>query len=289
MKVTMMVVDEADQMIDTAGFGEDTVAIKRGINPRAQILLFSATFPERVVKFAEVVAPRAVWMRVKTEELSLDNIHQFYMDCKSETQKYQVLTDIYTFLTMGQSIIFVHTVKTAKFLAKKLREGGFPVSLLHGKDMEHSERDRVMDDFRSGATTVLISTNVLARGIDVLQVTLVVNYDLPLTRENTPDYETYIHRIGRTGRFGKSGVAINMVHNDVSKRQLLAIGSHFSKNICELPTDPSQLEQVTTAIQDALGTLPRSLHGQAPPPSGGAPGGPSVPSTSPSAAHPLAR
>jgi ATP-dependent RNA helicase DDX19/DBP5 len=73
-----------------------------------------------------------------------------------------------------------------------------------------------MDDFRKGTATILISTNVLARGIDVLEVTMVVNYDLPLTRENTPDFETYIHRIGRTGRFGKPGVAINLVHNDVS-------------------------------------------------------------------------
>ena len=218
--------------------------VHSSINPHAQILLFSATFPEKVIRFSDAVAPKAIWIKVATEELSLDNIHQFYMAAKDEAQKYDILVNLYSIMDVGQSIIFVHTVKTAKLLAKKMRDGGMVVALLHGKDMEHTERDRytihsypflmlsvyiyifmcmvwwmcsVMDDFRKGTATILISTNVLARGIDVLEVTMVVNYDLPLTRDNTPDFETYIHRIGRTGRFGKPGVAINLIHNDVSR------------------------------------------------------------------------
>lgn len=140
--VQMLVVDEADQMIDQQGFQEETILLKRSINPKAQILLFSATFPERVVKFSEAVAPKAVWIKVKTEELSLDNIHQFYMEAANEAAKFDILTNLYTIMDVGQSIIFVHTVKTAKFLAKKMRDLGMVVALLHGKDMEHAERDR---------------------------------------------------------------------------------------------------------------------------------------------------
>ena len=107
-----------------------------------------------------------------------------------------------------------------------------------------------MSDFRSGKTNVLITTNVLARGIDVLSVTLVINFDVPVTRHNKPDPETYIHRIGRSGRFGRKGVAINFVHNDVSRKQLAAIAQHFQKNIVALPRD--DLEKITELIQKDL-------------------------------------
>jgi ATP-dependent RNA helicase DDX19/DBP5 len=106
------------------------------------VLLFSATFPERVVRFSEAVAPKAIWIKVKTEELSLDNIHQFYMKAKDEANKFEILVNLYSIMDVGQSIIFVHTVKTAKYLAKKMRDMSMVVALLHGKDMEHTERDR---------------------------------------------------------------------------------------------------------------------------------------------------
>ena len=121
-----------------------------------------------------------------------------------------------------------------------------------GKNMAIGERDKVMNDFRNGLTTVLISTNLLTRGIDVLQVTLVVNYDLPLDH-NTPDYETYIHLIGRTGRFGKCGVAINLLHDETSRRQLMAIGKHFNKEIAELPIDSlDYLDRLTATVTEAM-------------------------------------
>ncbi len=107
-----------------------------------------------------------------------------------------------------------------------------------------------MSDFRSNKTSVLITTNVLARGIDVLSVTLVINFDIPVTRYGKPDPETYIHRIGRSGRFGRKGVAINFVHDDVSRRQLAAIATHFQKNIIGLPRD--DLEKITDMIQKDL-------------------------------------
>jgi len=250
------VVDEADQMISQQGFSESTINLKRSINPRAQILLFSATFPDRVVKFADAVAPKAIHIRVKTEEFSLATLPPFYMVANNEAHKLEILTNIFAFLTIGQCIIFVHTVKTAKWLTEKIRAAGLTVGLLHGKDMPHEERDRVMADFRSSAVTILISTNVLARGIDVLEVNVVIHYDLPLTRDNTPDFETYIHRIGRSGRFGKSGAAINFIHNELTKRQLEAIQNNFKKTIDQLPTDAAQIESVGKQLREALAKKP---------------------------------
>jgi len=248
--IQMFVADEADQMIAAEGLGDKTVVIKKRLPRSTQILLFSATFDQATRKFSRVVAPKAVEIMVKTEELSLDGIRQYFMDCKDEMDKYKALTEIFSLLEIGQSIIFVHTVATAKLLANRMRADGYTVSLLHGKDMQPVERDRVMADFRSNKTSVLITTNVLARGIDVLSVTLVINFDVPLTRHGKPDPETYIHRIGRSGRFGRKGVAINFVHDDVSRKQLAAIANHFQKNIVALPRD--DVEKISELIQKDL-------------------------------------
>lgn len=250
--IVVFVADEADTMIDQAGQGEQTIKIKNqlGRHGPCQILLFSATFTDKLRKFAEAVAPNATKIIIKREELSLEGVQQFFMDCRSESNKYEVLTRLYALLNIGQSIIFVHTVKTAKELTNKMRGHGYTVSLLHGKDMLPQERDRVMDDFKKGETTVLITTNVLARGIDILQVTLVINYDIPLKQGNRPDPETYIHRIGRSGRFGRKGVAINLIHDPKSHADLIAIADYFNKSINSLPEDPVALE---TIVKDALG------------------------------------
>lgn len=248
--VLMMVANEADQMIAQDGLGDQTVRIKKLLNPKCQILLFSATFDAQVRNFAKAIASNAVEIAVKTEELSLDSIKQYWMNCANENDKYVTLTNIFGLLEIGQSIIFVHTVATAKELANRMRKDGYTVSLLHGKDMLPQERDKVMEDFRQGKTTVLITTNVLARGIDVLSVTLVVNFDVPLNKFGRPDPETYIHRIGRSGRFGRKGVAINLVYNDKSRRDLEAIAKHFAKKIDELPTN--DLEKTSEIVQAAL-------------------------------------
>jgi ATP-dependent RNA helicase DDX19/DBP5 len=248
--IMMMVADEADQMIAQDQLGDQTIRIKRALNPKCQILLFSATFDAQVRQFAKAIASDAIEIAVKTEELSLDSIKQFWMNCANENEKYVTLTNIFGLLEIGQSIIFVHTVATAKELANRMRKDGYTVSLLHGKDMAPQERDKVMEDFRQGKTTVLISTNVLARGIDVLSVTLVVNFDVPLNKFGRPDPETYIHRIGRSGRFGRKGVAINLVYNDKSRRDLETIAKHFGKKIDELPTN--DLEKTSEIVQAAL-------------------------------------
>jgi ATP-dependent RNA helicase DDX19/DBP5 len=249
-RVLMLVADEADQMVSQEGFAEITMRIRQRLLPSTQILLFSATFDAPIRAFAKKVAPRAVEIAVKTEELSLDAIRQFYIACRDEQHKYSTLTAMYGLLEIGQSIVFVHSVATAKQLANRMRADGYTVSLLHGKDMAPEERDRVMADFRAQRSTVLITTNVLARGIDVLSITLVVNFDLPLTRHNRPDPETYIHRIGRSGRFGRKGVAINLVSSEQSKRDLAAIAAHFQHDIVQLPAD--DVEKLSSIVQQAL-------------------------------------
>ena len=118
-----------------------------------------------------------------------------------------------------------------------MREKGHSVGILHGADMERETRDKVIDEFRRGTTKVLITTNVMARGIDVLGVSLVINYDIPLTRDGAPDPETYLHRIGRTGRFGRKGSAINFVFDDQTKRDLAAIEEYYQKVIVQAPAD----------------------------------------------------
>lgn len=249
--VVMFVADEADQMISRQGLGDQTLQIKEKVNKKGlQVLLFSATFPPIVKKFAAAVAPNAVDIKVKREELSLDAIKQFWMHTGSEADKYQKLVFLYSLLNIGQAIVFVGTVKTAKELTNRMRADNYQVSLLHGKDMSPKERDTVMKDFRTGKTTVLVTTNVLARGIDVLSVTLVVNYDVPLMRTGAPDPETYIHRIGRSGRFGRPGVAINFVHDAKSTQQLAEIATTFNCPITELSS--TNWEETEKKVKDAL-------------------------------------
>jgi ATP-dependent RNA helicase DDX19/DBP5 len=250
-QMKVFVLDEADQMLrKEGGFSEQTSKIRKKLPKQVQILLFSATFPDQVMKWAAKFAPNAAVIKVERDQLTLQSVHQYFIDCKAETAKFEVLGDMYAMATkMGQSIIFVHTVASAKHLTNQMREAGYSVSLLHGR-LETQERDKVMMDFRKGLSTVLITTNVLARGIDVLQVTLVINFDVPLSRSNQPDPETYLHRIGRSGRFGRKGVAITFVHDKESVNQLNYIMDHFSTEATELPTD--DLEVLSDTLNKAL-------------------------------------
>jgi ATP-dependent RNA helicase DDX19/DBP5 len=218
-----------------------------------QIVLFSATFPERVRKFADRFAPNANQISLKQEELSVEGIKQFYMDCNDEAHKYDVLVALYSLLTIGQSIIFVRTRATADEIARRMTAEGHTVISLHGKQ-EPAERDFVIDSFRSGKSKVLITTNVLARGIDILQVNLVINYDMPLDGNGRPDPETYLHRIGRTGRFGRTGVSINFVHDKTSWEHMRAIEEYFGRPIMRVPTD--DFEEVERILRKVVESRP---------------------------------
>jgi ATP-dependent RNA helicase DDX19/DBP5 len=171
------------------------------------------------------------------------------MDCKNEHEKVETLCNIYGLLTIGQSIIFVRTRRTADMLQDKMTQEGHQVSSLHG-NFETQERDRVIDDFREGRSKVLITTNVLARGIDILQVNLVVNYDVPVDRDGRPDTETYIHRIGRTGRFGRQGVSINFVHDKESFQEMKFIEQEVGREMVRVPAD--NLQDIERILKEAL-------------------------------------
>eukprot|EP00743_Colponemidia_sp_Colp-15_P002447 GILK01002652.1.p1 GENE.GILK01002652.1~~GILK01002652.1.p1 ORF type:complete len:478 (-),score=100.25 GILK01002652.1:190-1623(-) len=255
-RVKLLVLDEADEMLNMQGLGDATKKIRRSLPAQCQVLLFSATFADRVKTFAERLIPNANTIVVRKEDLTLSIIEQMVMDCTSEEHKKTLLGDLYSAMNVGQSIVFVNRRETAQDLTRRMRELGYTVSVLHGGDMETTMRDQVIDEFRKGTTKVLIATNVLARGIDIPQVTLVVNYDIPILmgesdrRDVHADPETYIHRIGRTGRFGKPGIAVNFVHDSLSRRLLKEIQDHYRCNIKPLAVDDyEELEKQLKSLQ----------------------------------------
>lgn len=178
----------------------------------------------------------------------LDVIKQLWVDTRNyEGGKIEFLSDIYSLLTIGQSIVFVESKKNADMIHKTLTDGGYTCSVLHA-GLEPIERDTTMLAFRNGESNVLITTNVLARGVDVDNVCLVINYDVPVDKDRQPDCETYLHRIGRTGRFGRKGTAINLISDEESISVLAAIEAHFAKEgkemIEQVDADPEKLADV---------------------------------------------
>ncbi|KAL4066934.1 P-loop containing nucleoside triphosphate hydrolase protein [Scleroderma yunnanense] len=258
-EIKVFVLDEADNMLDQGGLGEQTLRVKNMLprNPAPQTILFSATFPDHVRTFANKFAPNANKIELQKEELSVEGIRQFYMDCRNEDHKYDILVSLYQLLTIGQSIIFCEHRHTADRIAQRMTAEGHKVASLHGAK-NAAERDAIIDSFREGREKVLITTNVIARGIDILQVNMVVNYDLPLMNErgnqhsndSRPDIETYIHRIGRTGRFGRKGISINFVHDRRTWQQMEEIEKVLGKKIIRIETN--DLDEMEEKMKKAL-------------------------------------
>ncbi|KAG9511370.1 GMP synthase [glutamine-hydrolyzing], partial [Fragariocoptes setiger] len=231
--IKVFVLDEADVMIDTQGHRQQSIRIKRALPSSCQLMLFSATYDDEIVRFAQEVVPNAVTIKLKPEEQSLDNIKQFYIICRTDEDKYRALANIFGTISIGQTFIFCQTKKSAHWLAEKLIQDTHQVGLITG-DLTVEQRTQAIQQFRQGIQRVLISTNLMARGIDIDQVTMVINYDLPLDVTGQVDKETYLHRIGRTGRFGKSGLAINMIASAKEKKMVEALEQHFGQPIQEL-------------------------------------------------------
>uniref|UniRef100_A0A8D1DFS2 RNA helicase n=1 Tax=Sus scrofa TaxID=9823 RepID=A0A8D1DFS2_PIG len=235
-KIKVFVLDEADVMIATQGHQDQSIRIQRMLPRNCQMLLFSATFEDSVWKFAQKVVPDPNIIKLKREEETLDTIKQYYVLCNNRDEKFQALCNLYGAITIAQAMIFCHTRKTASWLAAELSKEGHQVALLSG-EMVVEQRAAVIERFREGKEKVLVTTNVCARGIDVEQVSVVINFDLPVDKDGNPDNETYLHRIGRTGRFGKRGLAVNMVDSKHSMNILNRIQEHFNKKIERLDTD----------------------------------------------------
>lgn len=247
-RVRIFVLDEADVMLDKEGMGVQSMRIRNMCPQEAQLLLFSATFSDSVREFAHRIIPNANEISLRREELSVDAIKQFYMECDGFHHKMDMLAALYGLLTVSQSIIFFATRNSADEVKRRMEAEGHKCSLLHG-GLTPEERDKVIDEFRQGGSKVLLSTNVLSRGIDVMQVSLVVNFDMPVTTEKLPDPETYLHRIGRTGRFGRSGIAINMISNRESMAAVKAFEEFFGREIARIPIDDLEV------IESKLGEL----------------------------------
>jgi ATP-dependent RNA helicase len=228
----LLVIDEADEMLNR-GFKEQIYDIYRYLPPSTQVILVSATMPQEVLDMTRKFMNEPVRVLVKRDELTLEGIKQFFVAVEREEWKFDTLCDLYDTLTITQAVIFCNTKRKVDWLANKMREANFTVSAMHG-DMPQRERDSIMSEFRSGASRVLIATDIWGRGLDVQQVSLVICYDLPNNRE------LYIHRIGRSGRFGRKGVAINFVKND-DVRILRDIEQYYSTQIDEMPMNVADL------------------------------------------------
>lgn len=230
--IKLFVLDEADEML-SRGFKEQIHDVFTKMPGDTQVILLSATMPADVLEVTTKFMREPIRILVKKEELTLEGIKQFYIMVGREDWKLETLCDIYQTLTITQAVIFCNTRRKVDWLTQQMHAKDFTVSAMHG-DMDQKEREVIMREFRSGSSRVLITTDLLARGIDVQQVSLVINYDLPNNREN------YIHRIGRGGRFGRKGVAINFVTDD-DKRSLHDIEQFYNTQINEMPQNVADL------------------------------------------------
>ncbi|XP_034950996.1 eukaryotic initiation factor 4A-I [Chelonus insularis] len=230
--IKLFVLDEADEML-SRGFKDQIHDVFRLLPHEVQVILLSATMPTDVLEVSKCFMRQPIRILVKKEELTLEGIKQFYVFVEREDWKFDTLCDLYDTLSITQAVIFCNTRRKVDWLTENMQRRDFTVSAMHG-DMDQKERDLIMRQFRTGSSRVLITTDLLARGIDVQQVSLVINYDLPSNREN------YIHRIGRGGRFGRKGVAINFITTD-DKRIMSDIEAYYHTHIDEMPLNVADL------------------------------------------------
>lgn len=228
----LFVLDEADEML-SRGFKDQIYDIFQFLPEKVQVCLFSATMPREILDISEKFMRDPIRILVQKDELTLEGIKQFYIHVEKEDWKFDTLCDLYETLTITQAIIYCNFKRKVDMLTDKMKQRDFTVSSMHG-DMTGAERDVIMKEFRSGSSRVLITTDLLARGIDVQQVSLVINYDLPKNRES------YIHRIGRSGRFGRKGVAINFV-TDEDIRAMRELEAFYNTQIEEMPMNVADL------------------------------------------------
>jgi len=229
--VKMLILDEADEMLNM-GFKEQVYDIYRYLPYATQCVVVSATLPQEILEMTTKFMNDPIKILVKRDELTLEGIKQFFVAVEREEWKFDTLCDLYDTLTITQAVIFCNTRKKVEWLTQKMRDANFTVVSMHG-DMAQKERDQIMNEFRLGNSRVLIATDIWGRGLDVQQVSLVINYDLPNNRE------LYIHRIGRSGRFGRKGVAINFVRNE-DVRVLRDIEQYYSTQIDEMPMNVAE-------------------------------------------------
>jgi len=226
------VMDEADEML-SRGFKDQVYEIFQFIPNEAQICLLSATMPVEALELTDKFMKNPKRILVKKDSVTLEGIKQFYLGVEQENWKTATLFDLYERLQIKQTIIFTNSKRKAEWLKEKLEEENHVVSCIHA-GLSQVERDKTMKNFRTGLSRVLIATDIIARGIDVQQVEIVINFDIPR------HIETYIHRIGRSGRFGRKGFAINFV-TEKEFSQLEKIQNHYMTVIDPLPENIKEI------------------------------------------------
>ena len=230
--IKTFILDEADEML-SRGFKDQIYDIFTCLPESVQVCLFSATMPPEALEITQKFMNDPIEILVKKDELTLEGIKQFYIAVEQEEWKLDTLCDLYETLNIVQAVIFCNTRRKVDWLTEQMKAREFTVSSTHG-DIQQKEREVILSEFRTGSSRVLITTDLLARGIDVQQVSLVINYDLPKNNEN------YIHRIGRSGRFGRKGVAINFVTKD-DARVLRELEEFYQTQIEEMPSNVADL------------------------------------------------
>lgn len=227
-KLRLVILDEADEML-SSGFKEQVYNVFKYLNKEVQIALFSATLPDNIFAITNKFMRNPVKICVKAESLTLEGIKQFYVAVDDDRAKYLTLKDLYQHISVAQCIIYANSVKRVIDLYEAMKEDGFPVCCLHS-NMDKGERENAFKEFRNGVARVLISSNVTSRGIDIQQVSVVINFDLPR------DIHNYLHRIGRSGRWGRKGTGINFItRRDIGKMK--EIEAYYATQIQELPGD----------------------------------------------------
>lgn len=225
-ELKLLVLDEADEML-SSGFKEQVYTIFQHLPNDIQIALFSATMPNDLYALTEKFMRNPVKILVKTEQLTLEGIKQYYVAIDNDNQKYETLKDLFGFISMSHCIIYCNSVKRVEELYDAMNNDKFPVCKLHSS-MDQGERKNSYTEFKNGSKRVMISSNVTARGIDIQQVSTVINFDIPKC------VHTYLHRIGRSGRWGRKGVGINFVSR-YDTHKIKEIEEHYRTQINELP------------------------------------------------------
>ena len=226
--IKFVVLDEADEML-SSGFKEQIYNIFQYLAKDIQIALFSATMPSSLYQLTEKFMRNPIKIIVKAEQLTLEGIKQYFVNLEDDNMKYDTLKDLFSTFSVAQCIIYCNSVRRVSDLYDAMNQDDYPVCQIHS-GLDKVERQKNYDQFRSGNYRVLISSNVTARGIDIQQVSTVINFDIPKCSS------TYLHRIGRSGRWGRKGVAINFITRRDYKH-LKEIESFYQTQINELPND----------------------------------------------------
>ena len=224
--IKLIILDEADELL-SPGFKDQVYDIFQFLKKDVQVAIFSATLPPYINSITSKFMRNPVNITVKTEQLTLEGISQYYVAVENDNHKYITLKDLYGSFSLSQCIIYCNSVKRVVDLYDAMVDDGFPVCCIHS-NMNKSERNRAFTDFKVGQYRVLISSNVTSRGIDIQQIDTVINFDIP------KDVHNYLHRIGRSGRWGRKGRGINLItRRDIDK--IKEIESYYSTQIMELP------------------------------------------------------